>query len=350
MTDSGDHVYRVRAGQEVVVERFRPEHAEGVVGCFRRVYGDGYPIKTYYDPRRLIEENEALRTISVVARTLGGEVVGHVSLFHSDPCNLKIYESGSGLVLPEYRNTAKLFTRMAYLTEDIGRQLGIHGIYGEPVCNHPYSQKLIHNWNLVTTALEVDLMPAAAYTQEKSAPGRVSAFWAFKTLAPDPHTVHIPRVYKAFFDHAYAILDDERRLEPARGTLPESVSTRIEPQVFDFARVVRMAVRRLGRDFSAALAAAEQEAKQQGVVCFQVWLSLADPWVGEAVDILRGQGYFLGGLLTRWFQTDAVLMQKLLDPPCWDDIVVVYDEDRFILAAVRNDWQVITRSSQPSAS
>jgi hypothetical protein len=337
MNDRQDDAYRVAPGREVVVDRFRPEDAEGVVGCFRRVYGDGYPIKTFYDPELMIRENEAGRLISVVARTAGGRVVGHNGMFSSDPCNPNIYETGSGVVLPEYRNTAKLFSRMVAMGEEVGRDLGFEGIYGEPVCNHHYTQRMMKRLGYTTSALEVDLMPAEAYEREGSAPGRVSSFWSFKTLIPKPHTVYIPEPYGGFFHLAYQNLDDTRQVEIPDQPLPKSISTRIGLQVFDFALVARMAVHELGHDFRAVLPAKELEAEARGVICFQVWLNLGVPWIQAAVNILREKGYFLGGLLTRWFRTDGILMQKLKPRPCWEDIQVAFERDRYIVDAAFKD-------------
>lgn len=342
MHDEERDIYRVEPGQEVVVDRFRPEDAQGVARCFKRVYGDDYPIRTFYDPELLNRENKAKRLISVVTRTVGGQVVGHNGLFNSDPCNPNLYETGSGLVLPEYRNTAKLFSRMVSLGEKIGKELGLEGVYGEPVCNHSYTQRLMENLKYGTYALEVDLMPAEAYAKEDSASGRVSVLWSFKTLVPKPHTVYIPEPYRDFFDLAYRNLDDARQVEASDQPLPESLSTRIETQVFDFAKVARMAVHEMGRDFQQTLLAKEQEAKTRGAICFQAWLNLGVPWVQKAVNILRENGYFLGGLLTRWFDADGMLMQKLLPRPCWEGIQIAFDRNRFIIDAVRKDSDRLT--------
>ena len=71
--------------QEIEIDFFRTEDAPGIAQLFRQVYGEGYPIRTYYLPDRLIEENAAGRIISCVARTPAGEVVGHNALVLLDP-------------------------------------------------------------------------------------------------------------------------------------------------------------------------------------------------------------------------------------------------------------------------
>lgn len=333
--------YYVKPGQEIVIERFTPEFAEGVTKCFKQIYGEGYPIDTYINPEKLIEENKKKRVISIITRTVNNEVVGHLSLFNSNPNNLKIYESGSGVVIKEYRNTEKLFTRMTAFSEKIGKEEGIDGVYGEPVCNHPFSQKICYNLKWIPTAIEVDLMPATAYAKEASAKGRVSVFWCFKTFIPKFHTVYIPERYRDFFEIVYNRIDDKRDVKISDKSVPIGNSTIISSQVFEFAQVARMSIKEVGKDLEEKLKIAEKEAEERGVVCFQAWLDLAKPYVGEAVEILRKNGYFLGGLLTRWFDTDGILMQKLAVTPCWDDIVIAFEENTVIADMAKKDWESV---------
>ena len=109
--------------------------------------------------------------------------------------------------------------------------------------------------------------------------------------------------------------------------------------IFDFARVARIAVHEAGDDFETHLRVLEHKAQAQKVVVFQVWLNLAQPWVGETVESLRGMGYFFGGALPRWFDVDGLLMQKLLCPPDFDFIQLYTDEAKDLLEVIRKDWQ-----------
>lgn len=69
-----------------------------------------------------------------------------------------------------------------------------------------------------------------------------------------------------------------------------------------------------------------------------MWLNVAGPWVGGAVEILRQNGYFLGGALPRWFDTDGLLMQKIRKRPDWEGICTANDRYKTILDMVRADW------------
>jgi hypothetical protein len=328
------------------VDLFRPEDAEGVARLFLQVYGQGYPIKTFIDPSLLIEENNALRTISIVARTPQGDIVGHNAIFNSAPFK-GLYESGAGVVHPRYRGGAGIFAQMNAHGLDLGKnRFQIAGLFGESVCNHVFSQRMCAKLGAVNMAVELDLMPAAAYSREQSARGRVSSLLDFIHIQPQAQTVFIPRVYSEALDFIYGGLTDERTRRPATTPIPAGFTTELETQIFDFAQVARLAVKQVGGDFEQALAGLERDLDARGVVIVQVWLNLAWPWVGEVVDRLRKRGYFLGGLLPRWFDADGLLMQKTKNRPCWEEMQVHFERAQKIVSFARKDWEEVKEVTQ----
>ncbi|MEI8356051.1 MAG: hypothetical protein WCG31_08195, partial [Deltaproteobacteria bacterium] len=162
----------VQEGEAYRVGYLEPSDGPGVARLFYAVYGDGYPIDTYYIPERLAEENRRGTIRSVVARTAHGDVVAHVALYRSSPPNPNLYEFGVGLTLPPYRSTTAFFRVTQLLIELVGDD-GIDGFFGEAVCNHIVTQKLSRHVQAVETALEPALMPAETYAAERSASGRV---------------------------------------------------------------------------------------------------------------------------------------------------------------------------------
>jgi hypothetical protein len=339
MMDDPKLEYDLQPGQEWVVQRFQPEDAEGVVRLFQSVYGSGYPVRTYMEPQLLIGENSTNRTISSVAKTTRGDIVGHNALFNSAP-HPGTYESGAGVVHAAYRGGKGIFTRMAAHGLELAATLpGVDAVFGEPVCNHLFSQKLTTRLGFVTRALEVDLMPAAAYEQEASAVGRVAAFLDFLTYTKKPQTVYLPRTYAEELRFLYKDLDDEREMIFTDNEIFAENATDIRPQVFDFAGVARVAIHTAGSDFTTRLAALEKELQEKGVLVIQIWLKLAGPWVSGAVQILQKNGYFLGGVLPRWFDTDGLLMQKIRKDPEWEGICTYTDRYKKILEMVRADWE-----------
>jgi hypothetical protein len=344
MSDDTEVTEDIEPGQDWEVDLFRPEDAEGVVRIFRSVYGAGYPVQTYIDPQRLIEENAARRTISSVARTPRGDVVGHNALFNS-ACHPGTYESGAGAVHAAYRGGKGIFTRMVDHGLEVAKTFPlVNAVFCEPVCNHVFSQKLTEKAGFVLQALEVDLMPAGAYEKEASATGRVAAFLTFRTFRPRPHAVYLPALYQEVLTFLYEGLDDERDFRLSEEGIPAGTASDIRPQVFDFAGVARVAIHEPGKDFAARLEQLEKELQDKGILVIQVWLNLACPWVGEAVEIMRDKGYFLGGALPRWFDSDGLLMQKILKKPDWDGISLYTDRAAQILKLVRADWEHSTKT------
>jgi hypothetical protein len=338
MKPSGLPIHDIQPGQSWEVDLFRPEDAEGVAALFLSVYGQGYPVRTYIEPERLVRENAEGRVISSVAKTPKGEVVGHNALFNSAPFH-GTYESGAGVVHASYRGGAGIFTQLVAHGLDVGAgRFGVKAVFGEPVCNHVFSQKLCHNFGYVTRAMEVDLMPASAYVKEKSAEGRVAALLDFKTVQARPHRVFIPPAYEEDLRFFYSDLDDRREFLVSAETPPPGSKARIRTQYFDFAGVARIAVWETGADFAPIFEAEEAGVIGKGAVVIQVWLNLSRPWVVQAVHILRGKGYFLGGVLPRWFDDDGLLMQKVLKIPDWDGIQLQFERAKAVQERVKRDW------------
>lgn len=329
----------IEPGQSWEVDLFRPEDALGVTGLFRLIYGNDYPIRTYLEPELLIAENAAKRVVSSVARTPKGDIVGHSAVFQSSPF-AGIRESGSGVVHPAYRGGMGIFGRLLEHAQEVqDNYLHGEGLHGEPVCNHVFTQRATHKLGWRTMALEVDLMPAATYAQEKSAKGRVSTLINYKTFRPRPQLVYLPARYESQLRAMYANLDDTREFSRSQGEPPSGSQTRVVTQIFDFAQVARLAVHDAGADFEQVIMREEARAAERGVLVFQVWLKASQPWVGWVADKLWDNGHFLGGPLPRWFDDDGLLMQRVAHRPHWEQIELVFDEDKEVMRLVRQDWE-----------
>jgi len=200
-------------------------------------------------------------------------------------------------------------------------------------------QKSIIAFRYVETAIEIALMPAEAYAKEKSAAGRVATLGAFRCYRPKPHRIFLPAAYDSVLRGIYGRLDDTRSLVSSVEKIPGGTGSRAEMTLFDFAGVARIALQEIGADLGEYVAALEQKAIERKAVVFQVWLDLAQPRIGRAVEILRERGYFFGGTLPRWFDSDGLLMQKLLCPPNFEGIVLVSDSVKELLEFIKEDWR-----------
>ncbi|MEW6352653.1 MAG: hypothetical protein AB1646_26705 [Thermodesulfobacteriota bacterium] len=316
----------------------RPEDARGITTLFREVYGEGYPIRLFYDPVAITEANDRGDYLSFVARTASSRVVAVMNLFRSAPYHA-LYELGAGLVLSDYRRLGLSSRLFHFVFEEwAANRPDVEEIFGEPVCNHLHMQRLVERHSHVEMALEIALMPAEAYDKEKSAGGRVATLLTFRCYRPNPHGVFVPAAYEDELRWLYEALDDSRELSVSTERLPPQTPTRAEMTVFDFGGVARIALHETGADLPLGLKEMEEQALARNVVVFQVWLRLTEPWVGNAVEVLRSQGYFIGGLLPRWFDDDGMLMQKLIVPPDFEEIELYSDRAKEILRIVMRDW------------
>jgi len=321
------------------IRAFQPDDAAGVVKLFKAVYGDGYPIKLYYDADALTKANEDGENHSIVARNSAGEVIAIENLFRSATYK-GLYELGAGLVLKEYRKLGLTKRMMHYIFDEwVPERTDIDATFGEAVCNHPHMQRVAIGQGHFETALEVALMPAEAYDQEKSASGRVAGLLAFRSHRPHPHRVYLPEVYEGHLKFLYSVLDDHRTLLISDKGLPERESSEGKVTFFDFAQVARVAVHRAGSDFGDYLDNVEKEAASRNVAVIQVWINLSSPSSAAATEILRQRGYFLGGVLPRWFNEDGLLMQRLFVNPDFDSIELYTDRAKQILTIVKKDWE-----------
>ena len=327
--------------QLIEIDFFRIEDAPWIASLFRKVYGEGYPIRTYYLPDQLIEENAAGHIISSVARLSTGEVVGHDALVLLDAAN-KVYENAAGAVLPAFRGH-RIFPRVfTHSIIDASKRFGAKTIIGEPVCSHPHLQKMCLDLDFIELGLEVNLMPAAADAMDPSASGRVSVLQGCFMYKPTAQTAHIPPIYRDQLDYLYSDLKVERTFVYSTSDSPAEGSSRGSVKFFDLAQVVKIAIDSIGPDFDSFISRMENEAREKGIQIFHVWLPLASPFVPMATDILRGHGYFLGGMLPCLANGDGLLMQKVSQEPNWEGIVLYSERAKKIADKIKHDWKSVT--------
>jgi len=329
--------------ERITVSIFRPDDAADVGELFRSVYGDEYPVKLVYEPEELVEAFRNEENIPTVARTSKGGIVAYVSLFRSAPSRT-VYEGGQGLVRAEYRKhgIARLMNR--YFAESVARQYGVDTVFGEAVCNHPYMQKAWANEGGIETALEVDLMPAEAYTREGSATGRVASLHMTRMYRPLDHTVYAPERYEEAIRFIYDGFHSGAVVAQALSISPGDTGTSIESRLFEFASVARLTVFNAGADFADIFERNEAEALGKGMIVIQVWLNLSWPWIGQLAEYLRGRGYFFGGILPRWFGADGLLMQKVIVRPNWEGIHLYSEKAQKICDIIREDHRMTLSS------
>jgi hypothetical protein len=323
--------------EKYTVGYFDPADAAGVARLSYTVYGEGYPVDTYYIPEQLIEENARGAVRSVVARTASGDVVAHGALYRSSPPNPNLYEYGLGMTLPSFRSSM-VFARVTQAAMKLVGTDNIDGIFSEGVCNHIITQKFSALLKGVETALEPALMPADAYTTEQSAEGRVACVMSFRVVRDARRVVFLPQPYLAELEFMMSGLALDRELRVSQDALP-AVASVIDVRRFASAGVARCTLTTPGHDLATRLLELESELAQQDYALIQVFVDLGLANSGAVVDELRRQGYSLGGFLPTWFGDDGLLLQKHRVSPDFESIKLYSDRAKALLEIVRGDWQ-----------
>jgi hypothetical protein len=334
-----EEAYQVKPDQDFEIRLMEPTDAWGAVRCYFAVYGEHYPFDVNYIPEKLIEENLLKNLRTVVARAENGDIIACTALFRSSAYSPKVYEYGQSVVLPEYRSSFAALCLQDYIFNKLAPQEDVDVIFGEAVCNHLIIQKMSVFIDFEETGMELGLMPAAAYPMEDFPGERVSTLLAFNTLHDKDQKVYFPYQYLPELEYIMSGLNISRTVQTSDAKVPSGSATGIQKQLFDFAQVARFNVYSLGEDFPAMLEAAEQEAQSRGMQVLQVFINLGEAWSGWAVSLLRDQGYFFGAFLPRWFDTDGLLMQKLVKLPNFASIKLNSDRAHKILDFIRQDLE-----------
>lgn len=329
--------FAVEPDQEFEIRRLEPDDAWGAVRCFYAVYGEHYPFDTYYIPDKLIEENRKGNVVSVVARTGSGDIIGYAALYRSSAYFSGVYETGQAIVLPEYRFSFAVLCMQDFLMGLLDSLQEVHEIFGEAVCNHIVTQKLMSLYDFEETGLELGLLPAEAFRDLEFPADRVSTLLGFRTVKDRAHDLFVPEDYASELEFTMSGLDISRTLKESRGCAPRGSSTGIVPQFIDYAHVVRFNLHRIGEDFPKIQADMERQVESREAKVIQVFINLGDPWAGWAVALLRQRGFFFGGFLPRWFDTDGLLMQRIAVLPNFQSIKLSSSRAQKILDIVRAD-------------
>ncbi|MCB2188801.1 MAG: hypothetical protein KQJ78_20470 [Deltaproteobacteria bacterium] len=332
-----EEAFQAEPGQDFTIRGFQPEDAWGVARCFYEVYAEHYPFDTYYVPPKLIEANRQGDMISAVACTERGDIVAFGSLFRNFSQNPRLYETGQASVIPSYRGTLAVLCLQEHLFNEVGAELAIDAIFGEPVCNHRVMQRVSAVFGFVETGIELGLMPGETYRKGDAAGGRVSTLLAFKVLRDSPRELYLPREYETVLGGLLGNLPLTRNAQISTAPFPETGSSDLEVRCFAPMQALRIFACGLGRDFAKRLADELARAASQGVEVLQVMVNLGEPWAGRGVEELRRQGFFFGGLLPQWYGTDGLLMQKLAFAPDFGSLELETPASRELLAFIRED-------------
>jgi len=188
-------------------------------------------------------------------------------------------------------------------------------------------------------------MPARAYETEHSAEGRVGCLLYSRVIVDNHRTLHIPPSYRSQIEFILEGLKLDRKIVYPEARL-EIGMAEMDVKRFDAAGVARCTLTAPGADLPKQLQDIENELRSTGYALVQFFIDLGKPWSAGMVELLRQEGYYLGGLLPIWFGDDGLLMQKHFVDPGFDTLKIQYERGRNVVEMVKADWQRACRTGR----
>ena len=338
-----------------VLDIFRPADTQGVIELYCEVYGDKFPLKAIYDPNWHVQQVKNKDTCRIVARLPNGKLAGTVALFRSVSTNRDLYELGGMIVSNEYRSQNVARPMFNFILNDFADSYGIKSIWGEAVCNHLVTQQFAVKNGCNPCALEVDMMPEDAYQKlekrRQNIKSRVSNVVLFKSFQAYSQNIYLPSLYEECLKKIYAPFKFGHIFHPvSEECCPETQDTFSIHEEYNDASFARIIVPRIGGDFVAWLAKTVSELRGKGACVSQFIIPLDTPLVEMATRELVKNGYWMGGLMPKWFGADGFMMQRTVHRPEFGKIKVYSKLSKDIFVMVKSDFEKVLNASSVAIS
>ncbi|MEM7099256.1 MAG: GNAT family N-acetyltransferase [Pseudomonadota bacterium] len=286
------------------IKRLTPAHAESIIACFHRVYGDSYANEIYYD-RALLTQALTDASIRSIGGFLDGKLVGHMAMTTRDP-QAGTAELGNTVVDPDARGTGLAWRIAAALTEWT-LECGYTGYVHYPTTDHHIMQRQSVKSG-IETGLMMGYIPAETDGQvrESASPKRGAATIVYEQLTQnDPKEGYLPSVYFDRISNMTEACGLSRQWE--EGRQPDG-KTVVEIYESNRRGLSRIHTKHIGEDFLKTLNAADTRQP-----CHQLDLLLSDPGIDQAVTNALELGWVFCGWLPGFSSHDILRLQKF-DP------------------------------------
>ncbi len=330
-------------------ERYRfvavdSDNIHHVATVFRSVYGEDFHVRDVYDPELLWSKIQTGQIVSALAFRADGQPAGYISLFRNAP-NPRLWETGNIVIVPGNPDTDLSLRLFRYYEELISsRAAEMDGFFTEAVCSHYFTQKSGAETGLVDCGLELDQLDGSSFKDGKSnkaGSARVSCVLSFKETIDRTGPVYVPVRYEAILRRIADRLRPRELLLSKTGMPVHGTSTP-EERYYPASRTWKLSFRDMGSDWTAVVEDIVRRARQRDVISLQVTVNMALPSVGTAVEVLRGNGFFFGGMVPLWFGTDGLLMQQLLaDEPHYAGMKLYTPLAKELLEYIKIDRQTV---------
>jgi len=326
--------------QDYTISLISPQDALGVARLTYSIYGDQHPFDYVYDPAEIGRLYASGTQYAVVARSGQGDVLGMIGLYRCAPWP-HLYELAQLMIFRNQRNKGMARDLWLKAMELLPVMAKAGAIFGEAVCTHTFSQLMCEITGMIPCGVAMDAIPSRAYSDEYQSGDRTSLLLTVKLMRFTRKVVHLPAPYRAAYANFCAKAGLDRTVEEGSLTvLPES--SRVEVIDFEKAACIKIWVREPGRDLEWIVAGLERKAGDNGIV--QVIFDLGRPNSPAGIETLRSRGYFFGGFMPYWFDTDALMLQRRRASPSFADIRLHGDAARPIVDMAECDQRHVATS------
>lgn len=317
--------------------------AAKAANVFRAIYGEAFPMRYVYHADQLMAEIDGGRLCAALAFDQGREAIGYASVYRNAP-NPLLWEGGNLVLIPGRGDDQLGWSLMEYFKQP-GKLPGppAVGYYSESVCHHYFTQVGCAKLGFHDCGIELDQLDGASFTEHRPSTDRVACVLQFYEQADQTEPVYLPGRYADLIRRLAQPLRT-RQFHASSLPLPEGGATASTSSYYESARTWKLSVSEIGADWESWLDKLLAEAHQRRVVSLQVILSTAVRSIGAAVEAMREQGFFFGGLFPRWFGPDGIMLQQILGKePDYEGIKLYSQTARGLLGFIRDEQEAAKR-------
>ncbi|MHC1792078.1 GNAT family N-acetyltransferase [Solidesulfovibrio sp.] len=319
--------------QDYAISLISPQDALGVARLTYSVYGDQHPFDYVYDPSEIARLYASGTQYAVVAKSSQADVLGMIGIYRCSPWP-RLYELAQLMILKNQRSKGMardLWLKAMELLPDMA-QAG--AIFGEAVCTHTFSQRMCETTGMLPCGIAMDAIPSRAYSDEYRHGDRTSLVLSVKPVLFTRQTVHLPAAYRAAYVDFCARAGLDRQIEDgSQATLPES--SRVKIIDFEKAACIKVWVHEPGRDLEQIVSDLEGKAGDDGIV--QAIFDLGRPDAPAGIEALNSRGYYFGGFMPYWFETDALMLQRRSAASSFQALRLYGDSVQAVVALAERD-------------
>ncbi|WP_457680634.1 GNAT family N-acetyltransferase [Thermovibrio sp.] len=282
-------------GQQFCLYPVKPEDAEDISRLIYRTYRYTYPKEELYYPKKVAQLIKEGKKFGVIVRTERGEAVGYFAVIVKE--DSRIGEVGEAVVSPGHRGRGIMKMMMDALI-GMARERGLLGLFGEAVTVHTISQKVNAKFGFKSTALLLGAFPPSRMVGIRERYGqRISVVVDFLHLVERREVeVFLPKRYSRLLREIYGKLGIEvvNRRVPKVG-LPKTSG--LELSVNFPLSTALIVVEKAGQDLKERIGRKVRKLFSSGIEVVYADLPLDRPFVKQAVEVLREEGFVFAGLM-----------------------------------------------------